>query len=42
MTLAFISVRLPCYVVGLVAVDVWRYDAASTSQPVWEISQIPP
>jgi len=33
MTLAFISVRLPCYVVGLVAVDVWRYDAASTRSP---------
>lgn len=30
--LAFISVRLPCYVVGLVAVNVWRYDAVSTSR----------
>lgn len=27
LTLAFISVRLPCYDVGLEAVEVWRYDA---------------
>ena len=27
LRLAFVSVRLPCYDVGLVAVDVWRYDA---------------
>lgn len=27
LSLAFVSVRLPCYDVELVAVDVWRYDA---------------
>ena len=27
LSLAFVSVRLPCYDVGLVAVDVWIYDA---------------
>lgn len=33
LTLAFASVRLPCYDVGLPAVDVWRYDAVEVRDP---------
>jgi len=33
LTLAFVSVRLPCYDVGLAAVDVWRYDAVWNRDP---------